>query len=470
MAEVTQRARPLSVGPLKASPPLGAALAMLGMDRSIPLLHGAQGCTAFAKVFLVQHFREPIPLQTTAMDQVSAVMGGDDHLQEALVTLCGKTRPALIGVLTTGLCETEGADVERVIRRFRADHPEFEDVAVVPVATPDFTGDAESGFARAVTALIDTLVPATDRAGASPRQVNVLAGPALTPGDVEALRDLIEAFGLEPLILPDLSASLDGHLETARLASTSTGGTPVEALQRMGESALTLVAGAALAPAADRLRALTGVPDLRLDTLMGLAAVDELLVALSRLSGCPVPARLRRERSRLQDAMLDSHFMLGFQRVAVAGEPDRVYALSRLIHEMGGEVVAAVATRRAPVLERVPAAQVRVGDLEDVEALARRGEAQCLIANAHGVETARRLGIPLLRAGYPQHDRLGGFQRTWIGYAGTRQTLFDLANLQLESAGHHEVSPYHPFHAHPPPEEPAHGTATPSAADAAARP
>lgn len=463
MAEVTQRARPLSVGPLKASPPLGAALAMLGMDRSIPLLHGAQGCTAFAKVFLVQHFREPIPLQTTAMDQVSAVMGGDDPLQEALATLCGKTRPALIGVLTTALSETEGADVQRVIRRFRADHPEYDDVAIVPVATPDFTGDAEAGFTRAVTALIDTLVPATDCAGASPRQVNVLAGQHLTPGDVEALRDLVEAFGLEPLILPDLSGSLDGHLAPARLAATTTGGTPVESLQRMGDSALTLVVGSALAPAADRLRALTGVPDLRLDTLMGLAAVDELLVALSRLSGRAVPSRLRRERSRLQDAMLDSHFMLGAQRVAVAGEPDRVYALARLVQEMGGEVVAAVATRNAPILGRVPAAQVRVGDLEDLETLARQGRAGCLITNAHGVETARRLGIPLLRAGYPQHDRLGGFQRTWIGYAGTRQTLFDLANLQLESAGHQAVAPYRPLHDHPPAEAPDHGPATPPA-------
>jgi nitrogenase molybdenum-iron protein NifN len=42
-----------------------------------------------------------------------------------------------------------------------------------------------------------------------------------------------------------------------------------------------------------------------------------------------------------------------------------------------------------------------------------------------------RLGIPLLRAGFPQYDLLGGYQRQWIGYSGTRQTLFDIANILL---------------------------------------
>lgn len=72
--EIRKRNKALSVSPLKASQTIGAALAFLGFHRAIPMLHGAQGCTAFGKVFFVRHFREPIPLQTTAMDQISAVM------------------------------------------------------------------------------------------------------------------------------------------------------------------------------------------------------------------------------------------------------------------------------------------------------------------------------------------------------------------------------------------------------------
>jgi nitrogenase molybdenum-iron protein NifN len=64
MAEILRRNKALSVNPLKASQPVGGSLATLGFDKAIPMLHGSQGCAAFAKVFFVRHFREPIPLQS----------------------------------------------------------------------------------------------------------------------------------------------------------------------------------------------------------------------------------------------------------------------------------------------------------------------------------------------------------------------------------------------------------------------
>jgi nitrogenase molybdenum-iron protein NifN len=84
------------------------------------MLHGSQGCTAFGKVFLVRHFREPIPLQTTAMDQVSSIMSADENVIEGLRVLCEKNSPELIGLPTTGLSETQGCDVQRLVREFRA--------------------------------------------------------------------------------------------------------------------------------------------------------------------------------------------------------------------------------------------------------------------------------------------------------------------------------------------------------------
>lgn len=55
----------------------------------------------------MRHFREPIPLQTTAMDQVSSVMGADDNVVEGVKTIAEKSKPDLITVLTTGLSETQ---------------------------------------------------------------------------------------------------------------------------------------------------------------------------------------------------------------------------------------------------------------------------------------------------------------------------------------------------------------------------
>ena len=47
MAEIIRRAKALTVSPLKASQPVGAALAFLGIRNCLPMLHGAQGCSAF---------------------------------------------------------------------------------------------------------------------------------------------------------------------------------------------------------------------------------------------------------------------------------------------------------------------------------------------------------------------------------------------------------------------------------------
>ena len=178
MVEILKRNKPLSVNPLKASQPIGGALATLGFNRSMPMLHGSQGCTAFAKVFFVRHFREPIPLQTTAMDQGSSIMGADENVVEGIKTIAEKSRPALITILTTGLAETQGADVHRNVREFRAANPQFDDVAVVAVNTPDFSGSVETGYAATVTEIIRELVPDANQAGTLPgrrkQQVNVL--------------------------------------------------------------------------------------------------------------------------------------------------------------------------------------------------------------------------------------------------------------------------------------------------------
>jgi nitrogenase molybdenum-iron protein NifN len=460
VAEVRKRRKALSVSPLKTSSTLGAALAFLGIRRAIPMLHGSQGCTAFGKVFFVRHFREPIPLQSTAMEQVSTVMGAYDNVVEGLRTICEKNRPDLIGLPTTGLVETQGVDIQMAVREFRAKYPQYDAIPVVAVATPDFTGCLESGFAQAVQAMIDVLVPEATIAGTRPgrrrRQVNVLAGAALTPGDLEHLKELIESFGLRPVVLPDLSDSLDGHLPAEEFNPLTIGGTLVEELKTLGDAAATLVIGASMASTADLLHARTGVPDHRFLHLMGIDAVDAFIETLIAISGNPVPERIERSRAQLQDAMLDCHFMLGLTRFAIAADPDLLVGFSQFLAGVGGETVAAVAPAGAPILSEVRCDQVQIGDLEDLEQTARTRDAECLIGNSHALHSAQRLGIPLLRAGFPQYDLVGGYQRTWIGYQGTRTTLFDLANLLL----HLERGEIHPYHSRLAP-RPAEQTARP---------
>jgi len=440
MAEIIKSTKALAVNPLKASQPLGASLVFLGLAKSMPLMHGSQGCTAFGKVFFVRHFREPIPLQTTAMDQVSSIMGADENIVEALATLSDKSKPEVIGLVTTGLSETQGTDIHRAVKEFRAAHPEFDHVTVIPVNTPDFNGCLETGFALAMESLINVMVPASSNAGRRPKQVNILASSMLTPGDVEALKEWVEAFGLRPVVLPDIADSLDGHLVEAEFSSLTIGGTPKSEIATMGESAATLVVGQSLNKAADMLKERTGVPDYRFNGLMGLEACDAFTQALAEISGMPVPARIERQRDQLQDAMVDSHFMLGFARLAIAADPDLLIMLGNFALGMGAEIVSAISPVRAESLAELPIGSITIGDLADLEIQAQRHEAQLVITNSHGTETAKRLGLPLLHAGFPQYDLVGGYARAWVGYRGSRQALFDLANLL--QAQHHDTEPY----------------------------
>jgi nitrogenase molybdenum-iron protein NifN len=138
--------------------------------------------------------------------------------------------------------------------------------------------------------------------------------------------------------------------------------------------------------------------------------------------------------------MVDSHFMLGFARLAIAADPDLLVMLGSFALGMGAEIVAAVSPVRSETLAELEIGSITIGDLEDLEHQARRHEAELVITNSHGVETARRLGLPLLRAGFPQYDLVGGYARAWVGYRGSRQALFDLANLL--QAQHHDTEAY----------------------------
>ena len=261
----------------------------------------------------------------------------------------------------------------------------------------------------------------------------MLPGCHLTPGDLDELRWVFEEFGLDPLFLPDLSGSLDGHVPDD-FTPTSLGGVGVDQVKAMGRAIHTVAIGSQMRAAALVLEQRTGVPYTLFESLTGLGPVDELIELLTSLTGLPASPRLRRQRSQLVDAMLDGHFFFGGKKVAIGAEPDLLWTMGTWLSEMGCELRAAVTTTDSGLLESLPIDEVLIGDLEDLEK--RAAGCDLLITHSHGRQAAERLDVPFFRMGIPMFDRLGAAHLLSVGYRGTRDLVFSIGNLLMASAPH----------------------------------
>ena len=446
-----------TVNPQKNSPALGATLAYLGIDQMLGLLHGAQGCSTFIRLQLSRHFKESIALNSTAMSEDTAIFGGWENLKKGLKRVIEKFHPTVVGVMTSGLTETMGDDVRSAIVHFRLENPEYDAIPIIHASTPDYCGSLQEGYAAAVEAIVATVpdrrgdpvgrlldadeLMAPDRGAVCcaptgewtlPDQVNFLPGPHLTPADVEELKEVIESFGLKVLTIPDISNAMDGHIDDI-VSPLSTGGIPVEEIRKAGRSVATIYVGDSLAKAGSILKEQFGIPAYGFTTVTGMAEVDLLMETLSTIAGRPIPEKHRRWRSRLMDAMVDSHYQFGNKKVALALEADHLKGMARFLAGMGCEIQAALSATRTRGLDGLPSDNVFVGDLEDLETAAKG--ADLIVANSNGRQAAAKLGIKAhLRTGLPVFDRLGAHHKVWVGYRGTLNLVFETANLFQSTA------------------------------------
>jgi len=410
--------KPLQINPIKLSPPMGATLAFLGVDRCMPLMHGAQGCTSFTKVFFTRHFSEPIAIQTTAVTDVTAILdGGDYNIVESIKNITKKVTPDLIGLFTTGLTETKGDDIRGIAAQI--------DFPLVHVNTPDYEG----GWALATKAMIEQLVEPA--ATCDMNRVVILPHVSLQAIEVEKVRQFVEAFGFAVDALPDISTSLDGHLGEKQ-AALSGGGITREAIRSLGSAGTVITIGASMLPCATALQLKNqGMIHRHFPHLCGLEATDAFAEFLLKLSGRTRPhPDIARWRKRLQDAMLDSHFSLGQTRFLLTGEPDQVAGQAAALGEAGGRVAAVIASGKSKQLASIAAGQVLVGDLGDAEQLADAYD--LVIGNFHCEALAHRLHKGLMLRGYPNWERIGHQLKNDVLYEGGCYLLFEAANTATE--------------------------------------
>ena len=416
--------------PQKNSPALGATLAYLGVNGLLALLHGSQGCSSFIRLQLSRHYKEPIPLNSTALLEDSVIFGGWEHLKKGIAMAADKYKPQIIGVMSTGLTETFGDDMVSALASLRSDRPDLNDLPVVLASTPDYIGSMQEGYQRTVEALLTTLAGHPTKtleqsyAEEAP-SIALLPGCHLTPGDVDELKEIVMEFGFRPITIPDLSISLDGHAEL-EAAPVVQGGTLLEDFQRLSKCSACLSFGLSMEKAGEILKQTYEIPHFNFPSLTGLKATDGFILTLAKISGKAVPEKLLRQRSRLLDTLADYHDQLGGQKIAIALEMDLLYSLASCLVEVGSEITVALAASQGGINKLSLPIPIEVGDLETLEE--RAVDSNLIIANSNGRQAAALLKIPHLRAGLPVFDRVGYPQKRWIGYEGTQQFLFDMLN------------------------------------------
>jgi nitrogenase molybdenum-iron protein NifN len=410
------------------------------VEGGIPFLHGSQGCATYMRRYIISHFREPVDIASSALGEKNAIYGGGPNLKKGILNVMKKYEPKLVGVATTCLTETIGDDVPMYFNEFFKEFGDLDLPELVRVSTPSYNGTHTDGWHGAVRSMVEQLC-VEDHADTG--RVNILPN-MVSCEDIRHLRDICDHFGIEATILPDISETLDGPaLED--YVKIPEGGTPISEIKAMSGARATIEFGRCLPreTGGTSLETRFGVENHRIGLPMGLRESDRFFEVLESVSGNPMPRRYELERGRLVDAYVDGHKYVFGKRAVVYGEEDLVVGLCAFLSEIGVDVVLAGTGSRGKGLEEA-IAQVTHGtarvapevreavDFHDIATEAETLAPDLVVGHSKGYRYAREWNVPLVRVGFPIHDRFGGQRLLHLGYKGT-QALFDrVVNAVIE--------------------------------------
>jgi nitrogenase molybdenum-iron protein NifN len=295
------------------------------------------------------------------------------------------------------------------------------------------------GFHEAVKATVVSLAVG----GPKSRRLNIIPG-FLSAADLRHLKEILDDFNLAYTMLPDYSETLDGE-SWSEYQKLSPGGTPVSSIRSMGQSAATLQLGKGLASldtAASYLQETFGVKAITLGIPIGIGETDRFFGALEEISGAAMPKKYEKERGRLVDAYIDGHKYVSGKRAVVYGEADFVASMASFLDEIG--IVPALCATGASTrkFKETVSSGLAAGhrdivirddsDFEDMLEICRSIGVDIVIGNSKGYSLAKNLNIPLVRAGFPIHDRIGGQRLLHVGYEGTQQLFDRIVNALIE--------------------------------------
>ncbi len=425
--------------------PLGAVLAFKGLEGSVSLLHGSQGCATYIRRYLISHFREPIDTASSSFTEQTAVFGGGENLKQAILNVNRQYTPRYIGIASTCLSETIGDDLNMIVREFRKEHE--GDAGQLPrlisASTPSYSGNHAVGFYTTVRETVKALAEKKPRGS----HLNLFAH-MLSPADLRYLKRLMEKMHLDYVLFPDYEKTLDGG-SWGEYQAVPEGGTPGEEVARTGSAAASiefLSPGSEKRSTSGYLQSAFDVPMLLTQIPIGVTLTDRFFEHLCSAGSSALPQEEEEARSRLIDAYTDGHKYLFGRKVLIYGDEEMVISLYSFCSEIG-MIPVICATGGEEELLREGIGSVRRyqeesllpypliagdADFEELHDLAKEHEVSFMLGNGKGYKVARRLQVPLVRLSFPVHDRFGAARIRTIGYEGTLELYDTIVNKVLE--------------------------------------
>lgn len=430
----------------KLCTPLGACLAFRGVEGCIPFLHGSQGCSTYIRRYLISHFREPIDIASSNFHEESAIFGGSSNFTQGALNILRQYQPQLIGAATTCLAETIGENMPQLLRDLNEKHGDQLSAPIVHVSTASYRGTHIDGFHAAVRELVDQLAVG----GEKTNRVALFPG-MVSAADLRYLKEILADFNLPFTMLPDYSETMDGATwsEYEKLQS---GGTKIADIRALGAASSAIEFGRVLTgnpTAGTVLEKRHGIPHRLLGLPIGIRESDTFFAALEVMGGLTTSTKHQCERGRLVDSYIDGHKYCFEKRAIVYGEEDLVIGLTSFLCEIGVTPVLCASGGRSRQFEKclraaVPElpAETRIAegfDFAEMDEAAPELKPDFLVGNSKGYSLARKCGIPLIRVGFPIHDRIGGQRVLHLGYRGAQELFDRIVNALLD--GKQENSP-----------------------------
>jgi nitrogenase molybdenum-iron protein beta chain len=442
----------LTINPAKACQPLGAVLCALGFEKTMPYVHGSQGCVAYFRTYFNRHFKEPVACVSDSMTEDAAVFGGQKNMMAGLENAKALYKPDIIAVSTTCMAEVIGDDLNAFINNTKkAGHIE-QDFPTPYAHTPSFVGSHTTGWDNMFEGMIRyfTLNHMDDKKVGSNGKINLVPGFETYLGNYRVIHRMMKEMGVDYTLMSDPSEVLDTPADgTFRMYA---GGTTQAELKDSPNAIDTLLLQPwQLEKTKKFVQTIWHQPATAINIPMGLEWTDEFLMKISELTGKPIPASLELERGRLVDMMTDSHTWMHGKKFSLYGDADFVMGMTKFLLEMGAEpadVLCNHANKRwlkamDKMLKASPYGQntvVHIGkDLWHFRSLVFTNKPDFMIGNSYGKFIQRdtfykgeEFEVPLIRIGFPIFDRHHLHRMTTLGYEGAIYMLTTLVNAILE--------------------------------------